>query len=316
MIPLIATAISLVLLTATSALSGVSSAPEANPAATWANVQVQNHHDVDFNSHCAVTLDPLKDGDNPRWTDPCRTLAAAELEAILLAKNESGQRIRIVGARIVGDVNLKYDNIENLVQIARSRFDGNLTLSRAVLSRAFMLDYSRVKGTVEAISLDAKSDVGMRGTVFEKPVNLARSTFKGGLDIENSNFCSLNISYIKLSRDLLLNGHATIIHGLRLDYSVIGGNAELEASTFKGEINGEALRVSGSVFLGKSIFSKGLNFPYLNVKENIDFSGATLNKVDLSGAVIGDELRLHGTFGIATWHSSNGEANLITLRNA
>src|SRR5438132_458222 len=93
------------LLWAGFAVSALGFNREEIPTEIWVTEQVDKHKIVDFNERCGETLDPIT-GDEVRWADPCRTIAANDLRQVILGGEVPSEGVRLVGVHVNGTLDL------------------------------------------------------------------------------------------------------------------------------------------------------------------------------------------------------------------
>jgi hypothetical protein len=172
----------------------------------WAWAQIKQGEEADFNSQCRTeALDPRRD-DETRWENGCRRLSATFLIDVLTKVPWRTQvpfaGVQIIGARIVGDINLQNARLDRQLYIDRSRIENDIKLKAVRADSNIVIVGSRVTGAVSAdyfhgelldlsrsefrkrVALDSaelQSHVLMDGAVFESELNAIGMKVGGSL---------------------------------------------------------------------------------------------------------------------------------------
>ena len=258
----------------------------------WTQLLDDGQNAADLEDYCrskdqadAVRLDPRHDGDQA-WRNPCRIISARFLRDIL---TRSPWRDALP-SRGVG--------------IASVKVLGSLSLDNAKLSRAFWLGLSRIEGDVTLVRTRTDSMIGLIGTVVT-------GEFIGdGLQTDT---------------DLQLRGDTEFRRNVSLNQARINGILDMTDTKLVGTLSLQGVRVF-DVFLRSSTKAKapasfaggsGVEMTLAKITNRLDFRGAILGDVNLSGATIAGDLVL-GTQGSfrTEWKRANGTAAKLDLRNA
>jgi hypothetical protein len=135
--------------------------------------------------------------------------------------------------------------------------------------------------------------LGIRGN-FKGAIDLTDASIGGNVDMETSVFEKpINALRLKVSGSVFMNNHAKFEGRLNLNYATIGGNLEMEGQSTFSRVDAESLQISHHLFMGgKSTFDGVVNMPFLHAGGYVDLRQGIFTKIDLSEAVIGQELRL------------------------
>ncbi len=147
-------------------------------------------------------------------------------------------------------------------------------------------------------------------------IYLAYAKIDGTLDIAGSTFYKdLNATSLQVSKGLTMDGASfkgqVILLNARVD-----GIMNMDNSTFDGTLIAESIHVLRTLFMRYSKFTQPVNLKFSHISGDLDLSGSELVTLDMSGAIVGQELRLSGRRGAAKWRHSNATTSVITLRNA
>ena len=96
------------------------------------------------------------------------------------------QGLRIIGARIEGDVDLEDARVAVPIKIVASRVDGSVTLSRIRTEAVISLERSRIGGDLAAAGLRADADLLASGTTVTGDVDLTEADVTRLVDFTNA----------------------------------------------------------------------------------------------------------------------------------
>ena len=175
---------------------------------------------------------------------------------------------------------------------------------------------ARFARALNADNLNVGSDLVMRdGTAFGGDVNLARATVGGSVNMTGAAFAkALNGSGLSIASDFVIHdgtafggdgnlsaakvgrslgiSRATASGDVSLIGATVGGGFEMTGATFARKLVATSLRVEGILIVtGNTMF--GADVALVAAKLGaLYLSGATTNRLDLSGSVITQELRI------------------------
>jgi hypothetical protein len=160
----------------------------------------------------------------------------------------------------------------------------------------------------------------LRGT-FNGAVRLSDAKIGGNVDMEKATFeKTINAARLQIIGSLFMNNHAKFNSRLILNYTTIGGNLEMEGRSEFAKIEAESIQISHHLFMGgNSIFHDLVYMPFLHVAGYVDLRQGVFTKLDMSGSVIGQELRLssEGKPPLdAQWRTTDEISPALTLSNA
>ncbi|MFE0533521.1 membrane-associated oxidoreductase [Streptomyces nigra] len=199
---------------------------------------------------------------------PERTVRAVVLKALLLdGPEERGEvaALKLAGARITGETDLRYATVDHIVRLSDCFFDGVLNISGTQL-RYLNLSGSHLPGLTGART---RVDGGLRltGCRFRGPVRLGGAQIAGALYLEDAEITAdgerpgpvLQLHQVTVGEDLCASGLRTRGE-IRLNGATISGSLRLGEARLSGPgvfvLNAEALEVGANV-LGRRLSTDG-----------------------------------------------------------
>jgi len=292
-------------------------APQPESAADWAWDQISHHHIADFNLRCGKTLDPIKDTD-ARWADPCRGVSADDLAAMILRDDVPREGVRLVGVRVVGDLDLEDAEVKHPLWIQASRIDGSLNLRRAELDKLLLLDRTRVTGALVGDGLRAQEGIFLRDHADVKgEVLLADARIDDDLDLDGSTFEGDLVAADLQADHIFMRGRADFKHAVNLYDARTTENVELDDSNFENGLNADRLQAGNDLLIKDAKFSGPLVLIAAQIGDGLFLNGSDFISVNLSEAVIRSEFRLSEGSSVAKWHGGAAlRPPALNLRNA
>ena len=233
--------------------------------------------------------------------------------------------IDLVGARILGDVELSGSTVTGMLNANRLNVGGGLYLHDggtfadigllgARITGDAVLNGSTVTEELYADRLNVGGSLFLRDGSF-KGIRLLGGSIVGDVDLIGSTVTGkVNAARMEVGGALILRDG-----GAFADISVLGagvaGDVELSGSTVTGKLAADGLGIGGSLFLRNGGSFVEIDLPGAKIGGIVQLVGSTFGgEVNFTGAAIGVELHLSsgGTERSPTWQ--NG-ASLI-LRNA
>ncbi len=228
--------------------------PDMTPveAAAWSAIVAGKI--VDFDTTCGKL-----DAANAERPDPCRTVGHGFLETILTQAPWSSQiprqGVHLVGALVVGTVDLSNATIKSQLALTGSVVKEGLNLNRTTLAPLLNLDGSTI-GALLGQRVSIAANLWLRGATVTGPVNLINARLGNQADFTNCRFASaVTLANAALGGDLILSG-AQFDGALRLNGAHVGGTLDLVGARTaavlvlaRSQIDGDAV-VSGATFDG------------------------------------------------------------------
>ena len=250
----------------------------------WAWTEICEGRIANFNRRPGnETLDPRNPKHNSKWKNEGRTLRSDFLRTILT--NEPFRSavpyrgVRFSGADFKDFIDMKDVSIEFPLVFHRSFFRLTVHMHRFTTSKF--------------VSFSGSNFTGYQfndGRIISILV-MSSASINGSLNMRGAEFENVNLNETRIK-----------------------GKLDMSYSKFKEQLTMKSVSIEGGLFIIRAEFEKPLNLARLIVGSNLDMRGATLNKLDFTGARINDHLR----FG--PYHNSNirwmGDAPKLTLRYA
>ena len=311
-------------------------------AEAWAWAQIKQGREVNLNERCNTReLDPRADNES-RWINSCRQISAAFLVDVLTKEYWRNQvpffGVNIVGARIVGDIDLRNAKLDRAFFIDQSRIENNIYLDAAQTDSILSFSASRIAGVVSAmlvhgqISLQltnsnfkqdvlldaAKFDgfVDMAGAAFDGNVSLRAAKIDGFVNMDGATFNgNLDADGLQVGASLLMRStdqHKASFQTVDLGGVKITGDVAMTGATFDGNLNAGGLQIAGSLSMistnqNKARF-KAVDLTNASVAGSVDMIGATFEgDVSLNASKIDAYVDMDGA-------TVNGSLNVGGLR--
>jgi cytoskeletal protein CcmA (bactofilin family) len=295
----------------------------------WAWSRIRQKEVADFNELCGTTqLDPNKNEDT-LWQAYCRKISSRFLEDLLTRSPwrdvvpRAG--ISIVGARVVGDVDLENAKLIRSLWIEGSRIEGKVNLRRTQTDSPIGLGGSLVNGDFIADHLHSESDLFFgSGLTVKGAVELEGATITGEVDMDGANFeGDLNADSLQVGNNLHMRStdkYKASFKNVILRGAKVSGQVVMDGATFEGDLNADALqvgdslfmrstdkykasfknvilggaRVSGQVAMDGATFEGDLNADSLQVGTHLFMGPASFKNVSLASAKVTGELDMSG----------------------
>jgi hypothetical protein len=261
---------------------------------------------------------------DPRWRDQIKRhgvrLRGARIAGTLdLSNAEIGAELSIDASRIDGTLDLTGAHLAHALSLKWTRvlgqlaagslrtdsslhvsegatFKSDVVLTEAKVGGSLEVIGSTFEGTVKAERLSIERSLSLSSDdTFMADVELRGAEVGGTISMVGSVFNNVYGERLAVEGALLMLGHATFKGDLVLTGASIGNDLDLSHSTFEGTVGAQSVKVGGPVFAYKARFIGGpVDFKTSHISGGLDLRGAIANRIDLSSAVVAQDLLLGG----------------------
>jgi hypothetical protein len=312
-------------LTICAAMDAPAQAPYDNrgTAEAWAWARIREGTEANFNVRCRTPpLDP-RVTDDLRWTNSCRQLSATFLVDMLTRAPWRDQvpisGVRVIGARIVGHIDLQNAKMNRALLIARSRIENSVSLFSARTDSVIHFVGSRVVGTFDAAQLHSEMSLIFDNSEFKQWASLNHAKIDGLVAMQGATFAGdVNADSLQVGAHLFMRSteqNRASFKGVNLNGAKVTGNVEIIDATFDGDLTAGSLQVGGSLLMrstnqNKASF-KAVNLTGAKVTSNVEMVGATFD-----GDLIADSLQVGGNLYMRSTEQNRASFKAVNLTNA
>jgi hypothetical protein len=267
-------------------------------------------------------------GGNARL-DGIRIERGLDLERLSVAGNLNLRRARLPGlsllaASIAGDLSFEDGSVagwawlENL-QVGSDIFMQRMRLARTDLTGASIGGNLKLTGATVAGPLDLRAtkvggDLLMDGGASLQAVTLPDASVGANLRFDEAHVAGpLSMSALRVGHLLALGPQAVFDGPVEFSYAHVDGGVLLSRSRFAGKVTLDGITIGQNLLLTEGAAVAGaLSATFGHIGSNLDLTGGHFNTVDLTGTMIGSEIRLASSdHPVIAW----GPQARLTLRN-
>ena len=281
---------------------------DQNTSEGWAWARIKQGNPADLNVRCFTPpLDP-RAANEPGWTNSCRQLSATFLIDVLTRAPWRDQvpfsGVTIIGARIVGNIDLRHTKINRRLAIERSRIENAIVLYAARTDSDIGFIGSRVTGTFDAGQLHAEMSLILADSEFKQWASLNHAKIDGFVTMDGATFDGyLNADASRVGASLFMRSteqSRASFKEVNLNSARIAGNVEMDGAAFDGYLDANALQVGASLFMRSTernkVSFKEVNLNSARVGGSVEMDGATFDGyVDADALQVGASLFMRST---------------------
>jgi hypothetical protein len=250
-------------------------------AILWAEAKLHQGGIIEFNERCNGALDDAAD---PRWNDACRTLTGDQLADLIrgvpAATPTTHSIIQIVGAHVLGDVDLRGSEPSRPLMLQNSRVDGGLLLSDSHFKWSVTLTRLFVADGLIAQDIQADSGLTVANAQLGGAVNFHNARIDGDVVLTGSRFAN----------DLNLNS-AQITGSLFLDNAHVSGRMLMSSENVD---RNSGAKIDQSTFFNGTTFDGAILGNEARIGQDLNLTSAKCGEVWLVAAKIGGFLKMTG----------------------
>ncbi|RDJ97313.1 hypothetical protein DLM46_38115 [Paraburkholderia lacunae] len=218
-----------------------------------------------------------------------------------------------------------------------SSLDGDVDMAGIKTSSSVVLDRATAAGLASFISADIGGQLSLNGFHIKGPFKAGAARIAKGFFASGSTFSDVSLTEARIGGELViqksiiagsftldavevdqsgyLNSKTIFKNDVTLSSTHVVGQLDMSTAQIDGILRTENLTVGRTMFLRGTVINKRASMTYLNVGGNLDLSSGSFATLDLTGARIGEGLRLGSALPGRAAPRWQGDAQLI-LRNA
>jgi uncharacterized protein YjbI with pentapeptide repeats len=256
---------------------------------------------------------------------PLRTQNSRFEHTISLSYAYANSPVDFAGSNTAGILAAYVFRSESSLGLSRAKLDGGVALSYASIGMFLDLSTSTCKDDLDTTSLQVGGsllmgsdgankasfkNVILRSAKVAGQINLTGASVDGALD---GAFLQVDGPVLAWSDETNKASFGALsFYGAR-----VAGNLSMDRALLRGSLWAPGLRVGGDISFRDLYTDAPIALPFVQLGGNLDFSGADLSSLDLSGASIAGEMRLGDHKSVVVgWFTPNGGEESIDLRNA
>jgi cytoskeletal protein CcmA (bactofilin family) len=289
--------------------------------AGWAWAQISHGNDADFNKFCKTKTSPdPRQLNDALWNADCRRLPSSFVTNVLTRDPWRGRvpssGVRIIGAKIVGDIDLHFANLNRALVLEQCRIEDNIDFTQAHTASVIRISGSRIAGVFTALELHSELSLELINSEFTQDVFLSDANTAGSVNMEGSTLeGNLLADGLQVGGYLFLRSsdqNKAIVNDVRLVSAKVTGNFDMGGATLTGTLDADALQVDGTFFMNSIDKYQGrfkdVRLTTAKVTGNFDMGGATIE-----GALTADSLQVEGSLFMNSTPKYQGRFNDVSL---
>ena len=267
----------------------------------WAWTKICQGQNADFNELLNEKTDPgNSDPGNSdcdcKWSDD-RKLSSRFLETILLHEPFRSavpyHGVRIVGAYFPDCINLRGAVLERQLMLYGSYFDSKVDMTFLKTSTFLALTGSKFDSELVMNTISVDSSLYLESAEFKKDVHLGGAKIRYRVSMNGAKFRGrLSMHSTSVGLNLAMLKGAEFDEPVDLSFLSVGSEIEMNRAKFKRKLSMRSASVNLNLAMPGAKFDELVDLSFLSVGANLDARGATLRRLDLTGARIEGELQL------------------------
>lgn len=219
-----------------------------------------------------------------------------------------------------GDVALAGANITGQLSMAGANLNGKLDADSLHVGGSLLMRLANFKGDVNLRGAKITDQLSMTGASFDAKLDIDALQVGGSLFMSGASFNNaLTADTLQVGGSLFMRseGHQiSRFNDVVLVAAKISGVIDMSGAIFDGKLDIHALQVDRYLSMSKAQCHQEVNMRDGHVGSNLDLRGATMARLDLSGASVVGELQLGEAASKRTdWNGKKEEPDTLVLHN-
>ena len=301
----------------------------------WVWGQICQRRAADFDA-ALDTLEGSGRQTDDRFGDARRKLGADFLRTVLVREPFRSavppEGVRITGANLVGDIDLRDAVLVRVFGIVDSKVVGKFVMNRLHTPTSVAFSRSTFEGDFSLHSANIGGHLNMTGSAFGEVVlqtveigggvsmtgshvtgrlNMDGATVGGALFMRNATFADVILTRATVGRELSTRG-STFNGTLEMANLSTGGHLLFDDAIFRGQVSGGLMTVGQDLVMTGATFERPAELTAMRVAGDVNLAGAMINALNLYGSTVGKDLVLADLVGPSVqWRRNVDGSGLI-----